>query len=100
MTRPTNDSVETLWQARSFDTNKRHYQGLGLCGPCAAQAAWGHQLGFSRIDPPCGVCQPLVDTFPVDKPGMWRSHSPRRGASFSSTIRPLGGSAAAWARNL
>ena len=86
--RPANDSVETLRQARSFDTHKRHYQGLGLCGRCAAQAAWGHKLGFSRIDPPCDDCQPLVDTFPVDKPGKWRSNSPRRGEKFSDSVRP------------
>lgn len=80
MSRPANDSAETYRQARSFDTNKRHYEALGLCGRCAAQAAWGHQLGFSRIKPPCGGCWPLVDTIPVDKTGKWRSKSPRRGA--------------------
>lgn len=83
MSQPANDPVETFRQARYFDANKRHYQGLGLCGACAAQAAWGHQLGFSRIEPPCPECQPLVATFPVDKPGKWRSNSPRRAAKFS-----------------
>jgi hypothetical protein len=73
----------TFWPARSFD------QGPDLCGRCAAQAAWGHQLGFSRIDPPCGVWEPLVDTFPVDKPGGWRSYSPRRG-SVSGPAAALG----------
>ncbi|SKB44229.1 hypothetical protein SAMN05660473_00722 [Arthrobacter sp. 49Tsu3.1M3] len=84
--RRAQDRPETLWQARTFKTMKRHYERLGLCRVCAAQAAWGHQLGFSRINPPCHDCQPIIDTFPVDKPGLWRSRSPRRGAKFSSSI--------------
>lgn len=80
--------VETLRQARTFDSNKGHYESLGLCNPCAAQAAWGHQLGFSECKPPCQECQPLVDRFPVAKPNQWRSNSPRRGAEFSSSDHP------------
>lgn len=75
--------VETLWQAGTFDDNKRHYVGLGLCYPCAAQAAWGHQLGFTGIHQPCHECQPIVDRFPRARPGKWRSYSPRSGAKFS-----------------
>lgn len=80
--------VETLRQARTFDSNKRHYVSLGLCSPCAAQAAWGHQLGFSECKPPCQECQPHVDTLPVPKPNQWRSLSPRHGAKFSARLRP------------
>lgn len=89
MSRRAQDPVETLWQAKTFDTTKRHYERLGLCRVCAAQASFGHQqgLGFSQIKPPCHKCQPIVDTFPVDKPGLWRSCSRRRGAKFSSSIR-------------
>lgn len=80
--------VETLRQARTFDSTKGHYVKLGLCKPCAAQAAWGHQLGFSELlHQPCDVCQVLVDTFPVSEPGRWRSNSPRRGAKFSLSLR-------------
>jgi hypothetical protein len=82
------DPVETIWQAWRFDAMKRHYQRLGLCRVCAAQAAWGHQLGFSRVKQPCHGCQPLVDTFPTARPGRWRSHSPRRGAESSPRLRP------------
>lgn len=88
ISRPAADPPESLRQARTFDATKRHYMQLGLCGRCAAQAAWGHQLGFSESKPPCHGCQSIVDTFPVDKPGKWRSNSPRRGAEFSSSIRP------------
>lgn len=88
MSRRARDPVETPRQARTFDATKRHYERLGLCRTCAAQAGWGHQLGFSRINQPCKRCQALVDTFPVARSGRWRSNSPRRGASFSYTIRP------------
>lgn len=80
------DPAETLRQARTFDATKAHYERLGLCRICAAQAAWGQQLGFSWIKPPCHGCQPLVDTFPVSKPGRWRSNSPRHGVKFSPSI--------------
>lgn len=84
MSRCAQDRVETLRQTQTFDTNKRHYKGLGLCHPCAAQAAWGHQLGFSRVTKqPCHECQPIVDRFPRARPGKWRSYSPRSGAKFS-----------------
>lgn len=82
------DAPETIWQAGTFDSIKRRYVRLGLCSACAAQAAWGHQLGFSRSNPPCQECQPLVDTFPVKKPNRWHSWSPRRGASLSQGLRP------------
>lgn len=80
--------VETFWQAETFDANKRHYLGLGLCYTCAAQAAWGHQLGFSQIHEPCHACQPIVDRFPLAKQGKWRSNSPRSGAKLSTGLRP------------
>jgi hypothetical protein len=88
MSRPANDPVESNRQARTFDSTKLRYQRLGLCRFCAAQASWGHQLGFSRSNPPCDECQPLVDTFPVAKPERWKSTSPRRGAKFSSSLSP------------
>lgn len=86
--RRAQDPVESLRQARTFDTTKRHYEDLGLCRFCAAQAAWGHQLTFSRINPPCHECQLRVDDFPVAEPGRWRCDSPRRGIKFSFPLRP------------
>lgn len=54
---------------------------------CAAQAAWGHQLGFSRSNPPCLKCANVIAGFPVREPGMWKSNSLRRGAPFSLSIQ-------------
>lgn len=79
--------VETLRQAQTFDYNKNHYVKLGLCSPCAAQAAWGHQLGFSKSKPPCQECRPLVACFPVKEASNWRSLSPRHGAKLPRQLR-------------
>lgn len=50
------DRPETLSQVKSWDRNKLHYSLAGFCDTCAAQAAWGHQIGFSRVRRPCRVC--------------------------------------------
>jgi hypothetical protein len=67
------DAPETLRQAKRWDEVKVHYQRKGLCGSCAAQAAWGSQIGFSRIMPPCDDCFPIVVRFPGKGAGDWRS---------------------------
>lgn len=85
------DRDETLRQATTFEAMRRRYIRLGLCSRCAAQAAFGHQLGFSRSKPPCHECLPIVNKFPTAKPNQWRSNSPRRGAKFSDSIRPPAG---------
>lgn len=63
-------------QARAFDRKKKRYRRLGLCQPCAAQAAWGHQVGFGkgRINDPCAKCAPIVAGFPDAGPtdSKWR----------------------------
>lgn len=85
---------ETISQARTWDRVKTLYLRDGLCHACAAQAAWGHQLGFgyvvnrpwgdsARIKAPCRVCAPIVATFPVARPNGWRSFP--RGSSRPST---------------
>jgi hypothetical protein len=50
---------ETLRQAQTWDSVKSKYTGLGWCPQCAAQAAWGHQLGFSNVHDPCPGCMGL-----------------------------------------
>lgn len=48
---------ETLNQVRWWDHNKTNYVKNGWCDKCAAQAAWGHQIGFTKIDNgPCEKC--------------------------------------------
>lgn len=75
---PNSSDPETKSQADEHGRTMRHYIRLGLCNPCAGQAAWGHQNGFSSIHPPCQSCQPIVNTFPTDEPGPWRSKARRR----------------------
>lgn len=72
------DNPETIRQARTWVTTKGHYLELGLCSTCAAQAAYGHQLGFGRANPPCASCLPVILSLPVNELGEWRSSSPRR----------------------
>ena len=47
---------ETMGQALAWQRQKARYLALGYCHRCAAQAACGHQLGFSRVKPPCLTC--------------------------------------------
>lgn len=64
---------ETSGQADRWGAIKAHYLRLGLCHKCAAQAAYGSQLGFSNVNPPCAGCAPVVSTFESDRPNGWRS---------------------------
>jgi hypothetical protein len=65
---------EGLGQVRVWDRKKKRYLIAGLCERCAAQAAWGHAIGFGKIEKPCSVCQPLVNEFPDEGPkgSPWR----------------------------
>lgn len=77
---------ETLSQAREWDKTKMHYVRLGLDHRCAAQAAYGHQLGFTQVKDPCSACLKVIVGFPTPQPGLWRSHSRRRTRGFSTSI--------------
>lgn len=50
---PKRDKPETFRQAGTWENVKNKYVDAGLCNGCAGQAAYGHQLGFTRIHPPC-----------------------------------------------
>ena len=68
------DKPETIHQARTWDGNKNRYIRYGLCVKCASQAAWGHQIGWGRLEHyPCSKCAPIVQGFPQQSahPG-WR----------------------------
>lgn len=56
------DRPETLSQAINWETVKGRYRRAGLCNGCAGQAAYGHQLSFLRIKPPCDACRGLALT--------------------------------------
>lgn len=81
---------ETQRQARRWTVTRTHYLLTGLCEACAAQAAWGHQLGFKssarrnwperdrHIKPPCDCCLAAVNALPVEIPGSpWRKLADR-----------------------
>ncbi len=73
---------ETLDQARAWDRVKGRYLRAGLCHRCAAQAAFGHQVGaggWNAIHPPCADCAPLVELFayPTASP-VWRAITRKR----------------------
>lgn len=70
---PRPNPPETIAQARTWMTVKNIYLELGLCEGCAAQAAWGHQCGFTAIRPPCGACLKVIAAFPIEKPNGWRT---------------------------
>ena len=72
----TTEEPESFRQAHTWEVTANHYEADGLCRGCAGQAAYGHQLGFSRIQPPCGPCQSVVDGFPQSAgvASPWRRH--------------------------
>lgn len=48
---------ETMGQARTWDAIVSKYRLTGFCDRCAAQAAWGHQLGFTHVRPVGECCR-------------------------------------------
>lgn len=74
--RLTDENCETTRQAATWERTANAYQEDGLCRGCAAQAAYGHQLGFGRIHPPCEDCQPTVAGLPLPagRGTPWRKH--------------------------
>lgn len=73
--KPKADRPETMRQARTWEIVKNRYRKLGLCYRCACQAAWGHQIGFSRIEAPCPGCAETLASFPDDAGNGWRKHA-------------------------
>lgn len=66
--------AESMSQAKIWDRKNKRYIIAGLCFTCAAQAAWGHALGFEKIKDPCTECQPIVNGFETPGPrgSKWR----------------------------
>lgn len=77
---------ETQGEAEAFHFTANHYRHLGLCHTCAAQAAYGHQLGFSLIDSPCRVCATVVACMPKTEVNGWRSKSPSTSAQWRTAV--------------
>ena len=77
--RASEHKPETIHQARDWDRYKNTYLAGGLCHRCSAQAAWGHQCGFTLIRPPCEECVLLVAALPERAAGaVWRRHGSGR----------------------
>jgi hypothetical protein len=51
------DRAETMCQAHTWDKVATRYRRAGFCDHCAAQAAWGHQLGFTSVQPVGDCCR-------------------------------------------
>lgn len=74
---------ETPAQAAAWTVAKARYTRAGLCPRCAAQGAWGHQLGFSNVKPPCDQCQPIVATFPQRASASWSKLTQHTAAEYT-----------------
>lgn len=70
---PKIHQTESAGEARWHQTTTNAYLAAGLCHSCAAQAAYGHQLGWSKVNQPCTVCRPIVAAFPQPQVNDWRS---------------------------
>lgn len=77
---------ESQGEAETFHSTASHYRRIGLCDVCSAQAAFGHQLGFSLVDPPCLGCEPLVAGMPKAELNSWRSKSPSTSAQWRTAV--------------
>lgn len=80
---PKRDKPETARQAETWQNTKGKYLAAGLCNACAGQAAYGHQLGFHRIQPPCG--EDAGKTLPV---GLVERHGDRGARWLAGEFHP------------
>lgn len=55
-----NHKLETLDEARGFDTSAKAFRKLGFCDVCAAQAAFGDRSCFAGVQQACTRCSPLA----------------------------------------
>lgn len=76
---------ETPRQARTHDTYATRYRSIGLCDHCAAQAALGHQHGFTVVEPVGDCCLGIVAQLPKAEHCCWRSMN----ASNSRTVEEI-----------
>jgi len=76
---------ETPRQARRWQQVYGWYDRAGLCPRCCAQGAWGHQLGFSNVKPPCNPCAVIVAEFPAKVSNGWCQLTQRTAPQFALT---------------
>lgn len=78
---------ETPSQAQEWQRAYGWYDRAGLCPRCSAQGAWGVQLGYSNVKPPCNPCAVIVSTFPAERPNGWRRLHRETAAQYALTAR-------------
>lgn len=69
---PASQPPETPSQAQEWQRAYGWYDRAGLCPRCSAQGAWGVQLGYSNVKPPCNPCAVIVAEFPAERSNGWR----------------------------
>jgi hypothetical protein len=67
---------ETTRQARTWDVNFNAYKDAGFCPPCASQAAWGHQIGFSLANRVGNCCRGKSTPKGLERAERWANAEP------------------------
>jgi hypothetical protein len=83
---------ESRRQAIRWQRHKGRYLATLGCHTCAAQAAYGHQHGFSVIHPPCDSCRTKVATLPVPAVNGWRKLRDEPATASATTANAVAGS--------
>ena len=78
---------ETPRQARTWQEVYGWYDRAGLCPRCSAQGAWGHQLGFTNVKPPCNPCAVIVADFPAKVSNGWHRLHRHTAPQYALTAR-------------
>lgn len=78
-------SPETPMQAQWWTRSYGWYDRAGLCPRCSSQGAWGHQLGFSNVKPPCRPCGVIVAEFPTSAVNGWNQLTQHAAPQYALT---------------
>lgn len=78
-------SPETPMQAQWWKRTQGWYERAGLCPRCSSQGAWGHQLGFSNVKPPCNPCAAIVAEFPTPSANGWHQLTQHTAPQYALT---------------
>ena len=88
------DRPESHGEARAHDRYTNQAHGLGLCMRCAAQIGFARQLGYSRVRPPCTMCDAIVAVWSTPDASngwkRWPGGAPPRARITRSPRPPFG----------
>lgn len=82
---PASQPPETPSRAQEWQRAYGWYDRAGLCPRCSAQGAWGVQLGYSNVKPPCNPCAVIVAEFPAERSNGWRRLHRETAAQYALT---------------